>query len=88
MAPGNLGKYTEIVTALVTAFLIVAAVLSHVFVADVDATFLDAAALLALGALYGKQSAANGYARSTIAAHKRLDQIGAPPADDGQDAGT
>lgn len=81
---GSLGKYQELVTALVTAFLVVAAVLTHAALPDADATFLDAAALLALGALYGKQSAANGYAKEARAAHKRLDAINAPPADDGQ----
>lgn len=82
----TLGKYTELVTALVSVFLIVSAVASHAFIPDNDATFLDAAALLAIGALYGKQSAANGYAKEARAAHKRLDAINAPPADDGQGA--
>lgn len=80
----SLGKYTEAVTALITAFLIVAAVAGHVFLVGADMTFVDSAALLALGALYGKTSAANGYAASTLAAHKRLDAIGAPPANDSQ----
>jgi hypothetical protein len=72
------GKYGEIVYGAITAFLIVAAVTAHVFTPTVDLTFVDAAALLALGALYGKTSAANGYAKSTAAAHMRLDAIGAP----------
>lgn len=77
------GKYSDLVTTIVTAFLIVAAVLQHAFAgASSDYTFIDAAALLAVGALYGKQSAANGYAKETHAAHVRLDQIGAPPAGD------
>ncbi len=80
---GPLGRYSELVTALATAFLIVTAVLSHALGSTADLTFVDAAALLALGALYGKQSAANGYARQAIAAHKRLDAINAPPANDG-----
>lgn len=78
-----LGKYSEIVTALVTAFLIVAAVVSHMAGLVSDLTFIDAAAMMGLGALYGKQSAANGYAAEARAAHKRLDRLGAPPADDG-----
>lgn len=79
-----LGQYSELVSALITAFLIVAAVLAHVFLPSTDLTFVDAAALLALGALYGKTSAANGYAKSAFAAHKRLDAIGAPAANDDQ----
>jgi hypothetical protein len=81
-----LGKYADLVTSAITAFLIVAAVLQHALLPGQDATFLDAAALLALGALYGRTSAANGYSRVAIAAHKRLDKINAPPADDDQPA--
>jgi hypothetical protein len=80
----TLGKYGEGVTALITAFLIVSAVGAHVFLPQADMTFVDAAALLALGALYGKTSAANGYASMALAAHRRLDAIGAPAADDSQ----
>lgn len=77
----SLGKYAELVTALITAFLIVAAVLSHAFGdSGRDLTFIDAAALLALGAVYGQTSARNGYAREAHAAHTRLDAIGAPPS--------
>lgn len=75
MSPG-FGKYTELVTALVTAFLVVAAVLSHVLlVSGTDLTFIDAAALLALGRVYGVQSAANGYAQMATAAHQRIDVL-------------
>lgn len=79
------GRYSDLIVTLVTAFLIVAAVVQHAFAgAGGDYTFVDAAALLAVGALYGKQSAANGYAKETHAAHRRLDQIGAPPANDSE----
>lgn len=71
----------EIVTNLITAFLIAVAVLAHTMGVTNDLTFVDAAALLALGRTYGTISAANGYARQAIAAHARLDAIGAPPAD-------
>jgi hypothetical protein len=80
----TLGKYSDLVSAAVTAFLIVAAVSAHIFLPTADMTFVDAAALLALGALYGKTSAANGYASMALAAHRRLDAIGAPPSNDGQ----
>jgi hypothetical protein len=79
-----LGKYSEFITSLITAFLIVVAVLAHVLGATHDFTFVDGAALLALGATYGRTSAANGYAAMAVAAHKRLDAIAAPPANDGQ----
>ena len=82
-----LGKYQEGITALITLFLISAAILAHLFNPVADLTFVDAAALLALGATYGKQSAANGYARATVAAHRRLDAIHAPPADEGETKG-
>lgn len=71
----------DIVTNLITAFLVVVAVLAHAQGNTHDLTFVDMAALLALGRTYGTISAANGYARATTAAHQRLDAIGAPPAD-------
>ena len=78
-----MGKYSDVVTAVLTIFLVVSAVAQHALLPAGDANFLDAAALLAIGATYGKQSAANGYAKQAEAAHKRLDKISAPPADDG-----
>lgn len=85
MTRSPFGRYSDLVTSLVTVFLVVAVVLQHWLSPETPATFLDAAALLAIGATYGKQSAANGYAAEARAAHKRLDKLGAPPADDGQD---
>ena len=82
----SLGKYADAATAGVTVFLIVAAVLAHVFAGYLpkeDTTFLDLGAVLALGALFGRTSAANGYAKMALAAHQRLDAINAPPAGDG-----
>jgi hypothetical protein len=82
--PTPFGKYADLLTTLVAAFLVVAAVLQHALVGPGgDYTFIDAAALLAVGQLYGKQAASNGYAKEARAAHRRLDSIGAPPADDG-----
>lgn len=83
MTNAGFGRYSDLVTAVLTAFLVIAAVLQHALAgAAGDYTFIDAAALLAVGAIYGKQSAANGYAKEAHAAHVRLDQIGAPPAAD------
>lgn len=80
---GGLGRYQELVTAILTIFLVVAAVAQPAILPHGDTTFLNAAALLAVGATYGRISAANGYAKEAQAAHVRLDKIGAPPADDG-----
>jgi len=81
----TLGKYGDAVSAIITAFLIVAAVAAHTLLPPTaNLTFVDAAALLALGALYGKTSAANGYSTMALAAHRRLDAIGAPPSNDTQ----
>ncbi len=71
----SFGKYSDLVTSLITAFLVVTAVLSHIFEPTVDLTFIDAAALLALGRIYGQVSAANGYASMAIVANKRVDVI-------------
>lgn len=71
----SFGKYSDLVTSLITAFLVVTAVLSHIFEPTIDLTFVDAAALLALGRIYGQVSAANGYAGMAIAANKRVDVI-------------
>lgn len=78
----GLGRYQEAVTAVLTVFLVVAAVGQHALGTGADTTFLDSAALLALGATYGRISAANGYAKQAAAANTRLDKIGAPPAAD------
>lgn len=86
MTSNPFGKYSEILTTIITAFIVVTAVFVHIFpaFATVDSQFLDAAAWIALGAIFGKVSAANGYAQMAIQAHTRLDLIGAPPANDGQ----
>jgi hypothetical protein len=81
-----LGKYSDIAVTVTAMFLIFAAVVVHVFFGNLpgeDTTILDIAASIALGAIFGKNSAANGYAAMAVAAHKRLDQIGAPAANDG-----
>ena len=84
MATNPFGRYSDILTTFVAGFVIVMAVAVHTFVTASDTQFLDAAAWIALGAMFGKVSAANGYAAMAVQAHKRLDAIGAPPAGDGQ----
>lgn len=98
---GNpLGKYTEVVTAGISVFVIVAAVVMHgienVVGVDFDTAFVDGIALIAVGVLFGGRAVANG-AKQAIqepfhqaiqiaeSAHRRLDGIQAPPADGGAD---
>ena len=79
-----LGKYQPLGAFLLALLLVVGAMATHAMLLatgqDQPITFLDAAAALAIGAVYGQQSAANGYAAEATAAHVRLDAIGAPPA--------
>lgn len=86
MTTNPFGRYSELLTTAITALIIVVALLVHVIPAlsGIDSQFIDAAAWIALGAIFGKVSAANGYAQMAQQAHKRLDLIGAPPASDGQ----
>lgn len=85
MTTNPFGKYSEILTTAITAVIILTAIAVHAFpmFQNIDSQFIDAAAWIALGAIFGKVSAANGYAQMAVQAHKRLDLIGAPPASDG-----
>lgn len=77
------GKYADLLTTAIAAFLVVAAVIMHALGLEAERlTLVDAGAFMALGAIFGKLSAANGYAAQARAAHARLDAIGAPPAGD------
>jgi hypothetical protein len=75
-----LGKYQQFAATLLAMFIIATAAVSHILNLTTDTTFIDAVAFVAIGAVYGQQSAANGYAAKAIAANNRLDAIGAPPA--------
>lgn len=75
-----LGRYSELAAFLLACGIVAAALVGHLLNVAADMTFLDAAAFLAIGAVFGKQSAANGYAAVAVAAHARLDAIGAPPS--------
>ena len=88
-----LGRFADIVTALVSVFAIAAAILSHLGLAGVPNSFVDTIALVAVGVLYGT---ARGYTAGkddttvalaergnlntalALAAHERLDKIQAP----------
>lgn len=93
-----LGKYAEPVTAAAAGLIILAAIVVHLIEAlasaSMNTTFLDNLALLAVGVLFGGKAVANGakeavrepinqLEREVLAAHKRLDAQGAPPAGDG-----
>lgn len=79
------GKYSDILTTIVAAFVIIGDVVIHAWGLHpgADSTFIDAAAWISLGSMFGKVSAANGYAAMARSAHARLDAIGAPPSNDG-----
>lgn len=76
-----LGKYSQIVAAIIAVGVIGAAVLSRPLGFADD--FVDNAALIALGAIFGSFATVNGIRSDITAAHKRLDTINAPPADNG-----
>lgn len=99
MNANPLGKYAEVVSAFVSVFVILAAVLLHAYEAIIEAplntTFIDNVALIAVGVLFGGRAVANGakeslkeplgsIERDVLAAHTRLDRINAPPANDGE----
>lgn len=75
-----LGKYTEIAAFFIAVISIAFAIWSHVFQPNVSVPFVDSVALVSVGAIFGVRAANNGYAAQANAAHKRLDKIGAPPA--------
>ena len=79
------GKYSDLLTTFIAGFVVVAAVVAHML-GQPHTEFVDAAAWIALGAMFGKVSAANGYAKMALQAHARLDMLGAPPANDGAGA--
>jgi len=75
-----LGKYQQFAATLLAMFIIATAAVAHILALTADTTFIDAVAFVAIGAVYGQQSASNGYAAKAIAANDRLDAIGAPSA--------
>lgn len=77
------GKYADLLATIVGLLTIVAAITVHLFNLQVlqsgDTTFIDEMAWLFVGLIGGTRSAANGYAKTALAAHARLDALGAPP---------
>lgn len=77
---GPLGKYSQIVAAIVSIGVIATALALRAF--GTPDTFADNLALLAAGAIFGSFAAVNGIKPAVSAAHKRMDAAGIPPADE------
>jgi hypothetical protein len=88
MTASPLGRYGEIAAAIISVGIIGAAILVHLIPPTLlglttppETSWLDNAALIALGVVLGQRSTTNGAAKIAAAAHARLDAINAPPAD-------
>jgi hypothetical protein len=78
------GKYGAILASFTGAAIILAALAVHVLpgLADIpDKSWIDNAALLVIGILFGTRAGQNGAGIVAKAAHERLDKIHAPAAD-------
>ena len=80
-----LGPYGAPVAAVLAVLIVLAAVVSHLVPGLQASTFLDDAALLAIGVVFGTQVVQNGTQTKAIAAlnealdaRARLDALGAP----------
>lgn len=85
MVHGPLGKYSQIVAACLATFIIVSAVVLRIIVAITGNTtlafpFVDNLALIAMGAVFGAAASTSVNGNAIQAAHRRLDEISAPPA--------
>lgn len=78
--PSPLGKYSEVAAALGACAILLVWLASLVGVLTRNDT-LDAAAFTVIGVLLGQRQTTNGAAKVAAAAHKRLDAIHAPPAE-------
>lgn len=82
MNASPLGRFGEGVAALASALVVLAWLIGQLGLGGVVSTpALDNAAVLVLGVLLGQRATTNGAAKIAQSAHKRLDNIGAPPAD-------
>ena len=79
MTGGPLGKYSQLVAAVV-ALAVIGSTIALRFLGQSD-PFIDNMALLALGAVFGAAASTAVNGDKIEAAHKRLDIIAAPPAD-------
>lgn len=83
MPNSPLGKYAQVVAVVVVLATIGAWVVATLVGNTAAANSLDIYAGLCFGAVLGSAAAVNGYKRDQTALHKRLDELGAPPARDG-----
>lgn len=81
MTASPLGKFAEVAAFVVAIGVIVAWLASVAGLFPKDDT-LTALAAGAVGLLLGQRATTNGAAHVAVAAHKRLDKIHAPPAED------
>lgn len=73
------GKYSQIVAVVVALAIILAHIGSLVISNESQ---LDEAFWIALGAVFGSFATVNGLKAPVVAAHTRLDALGAPPAEE------
>ena len=74
-----LGRYSDITAAIVAGLLVLAAVVAHLgLVVVTDTAWLDTSAGLVVGVILGQRATTNGAGKVALAAHARLDAIGAP----------
>lgn len=82
MTASPLGRYSDVVAAIVALALIFGAMLQHLLPGFTgDTAWIDNGALLAIGVVLGQRATTNGAAKIAAAAHLRLDAIHAPPAE-------
>lgn len=81
---GPLGKYSQAVAAVMATVLILSAIALRFIGAlqgqVISAPFIDNAAWVALGAVFGAAATTSVNGNAIEAAHRRLDQIHAPTA--------
>lgn len=81
-----LGRYSQVVAAVLATLIILTALVLRVIAflqgqAEVQVPFVDNLALIAAGAVFGAAASTSVNGGKIEAAHRRLDQISAPPAD-------
>lgn len=85
MPGGPLGKYSQIVAAVLATVIILAAIATRIIAAFtgvlIQTPFLDNLALIAMGAVFGAAASTSVNGQKIEAAHRRLDLISAPPGD-------
>lgn len=69
----SLGKYAEVVAALVAVGIIGAAVASRLVPGGTSDAFLDSLAFAAFGAIFGSTATANGVKAGQVVIERKLD---------------